>query len=228
MQVEVKWPVSVATNDDGSRLAVSGVAGVHDAAIRTPSGAVASSASVVSTWKTNFKAIGYWAAWVAFGAWAVRCDHYYLLNGWWMVLLFFWLTANGVIPAHLVHGRFRLLALGAATVAAAFLIYGTFEWFEEISSGWALGDKWLLVVSLPLRALVASMCTAIALVPQLRRAFGPHSVLLFVIAALPTGIGEYGLDFARWSHWHAQWLSNYIRIFIIIILPLVLAATAER
>lgn len=145
-----------------------------------------------------------------------------------MVLLFLWITANDVSPAHLVPGRLRWVSVGLATIGAAFLIYGTFEWLQEIWGAWSLGDRWLLVASLPLRALAASICTAIALVPQLRRAFGPHSALLCVIAALPTGISDYCLDFTKWLHWHAHWLSNYIRIFTIVILPLVLAATAER
>ncbi len=79
-----------------------------------------------------------------------------------MVLLFFWLTANSVGPAHMIAGRLRLLSIGTATVGAAFLIYGTFEWLQEILEGWSWGPpgQWLRIVAIPLQAIAGAVLTA--------------------------------------------------------------------
>ena len=214
--------MSVATDEDGSHLLIG------DASIRTPDFSPSRPFAASST--ITLKSIGYWAAWVGFSAWAMQCDHYHLMNGWWMVLLVFWLTANEVEPAHTVARRFKWLSMGAATVAAAFLIYGTFEWFEEILDGWSWGPpgQWLRVVSLPLRAIAASSMTAVVLVPQLRRHLGPHSAPLLLIAALPVGIADFGAGLRSVAHWKEHWKASCIELFIVIILPLILAAASER
>jgi len=221
--------VSVATHEDGSSLVIGGDA-VPAATIRRSSEVVGLSTPLESTWKINLKSLGYWAAWVIFGAVAFRCDHYYLLNGWWMVLLFFWFTANSVRPAHMVPGRLRLLSIGAATVGAAFLIYGTFEWLQEILEGWSWGPpgQWLRIVSIPLRAIAASITTAVVLIPQLRRHFGAYSPVLLMTASLPIGIADYGITLASATHWQAHLESSLIGIFLVIILPLILAAANDR
>ncbi len=214
--------MSLATPRDGSRLLIG------DASTRTP--ALGPSRPFVSTWNASLKSIGYWAACVAFCAWAAQCDHYYLMNGWWMVLLFFWLTASDASPAHLVAGRGRVLAVGGATVAAAFLIYGTFEWCGEILDGWSWGPpgQWLRLVTLPVRAIAGSFLTALVVVPLLRRHFGSYSAPLLVVAALPVGIADFGAGLLSATHWHEHWKASCIELFIVIILPLSLAAASER
>jgi hypothetical protein len=214
--------LSVATDPDGSALIIG------EATMGSP--ALEPSRSVVASWHVTLKSIGYWAAWIAFGAWALQCDHYYLMNGWWMVLLFFWLTANNVQPAHNAPRGFKWLSIGAATVAAAFLVYDTFEWLEKIVDGWSWGPpgQWLRLVAMLIRAIAASVLTGIVLVPQLRRHLGPYAVPLLLAAGLSVGIYDFGGALITAVHWREHWKASCIELFMVIILPLVLAAISER
>jgi hypothetical protein len=176
------------------------------------------------------KSIGYWAAWLCFGAWAIRCHHYYLMDGWWMVLMVFWFTASAGSADRNVPLPLRFLSLAVVTVAASFLIYGTFEWLQEIADGWSLGPPgtWQDVFAIPLRAIVAALCTGVLLVLPLRRNLRPYSAALLFIASLPVGFAEYGSDLTSIPHWRQHGLSSCIELFILIILPLILTAIDAR
>jgi hypothetical protein len=193
-------------------------------------GSVCPSTPLASRWKTDLRSVRYWSAWSAFAAWALRCDHYNLFNAWWMILLAFWLTANEVDPAHTVSRRLRSVSIGVATAGAAFLIYGTFEWLQLIADGrsWGPPGQWLWVVAIPLRAIAVSAVTAVVLVPQLRRHFGLYSVALLMIAALSVGIFDFGSVLITAVQWREQWEASCIELFIVLILPMTLAAASER
>jgi hypothetical protein len=215
--------VSVATRDDGGRLVLEETR-AHDVTL------LGAAQSIALNWKTSLKSIAYWAAWVCFEAWALRCQHVYLMNGWWMVLLVFWFTASVANPAHYYPGRLRFISLALVTIGAAFLIYGTFEWLQEIADGWSWGPpgQRFRLVAIPVRALVSAFLTAAILVPQLRRYMRPHSVVLLILAALPVGLAEYGSGIGSVVHWRQYWLGSCIELFIVIILPLVLVAVNDR
>jgi hypothetical protein len=222
--------VSVATDQDGSSLLLgTAFAGVNHTAVRQPP-VLCRSTPLPLSWWTDFRSVEYWVVWVAFGAWALQFNSFYLINGWWMILVAFWLTTNSVRPAHLIPGRLRLPAVAATTIVAAFLIYGTFEWLERILEGWSWGPpgQWLRIVALPLQAIAASVLTAIALVPQLRRHLGPHAVPLLILAALSVGIADFGVLLSSPTHWREHWKASCIELFAALILPLILAATSER
>jgi hypothetical protein len=222
--------VSVATDQDGSSLLLgTAFVGTSNAALRKPP-AIHRSTPLRLSWWTDVRSVEYWVVWAGFGAWATHCSSFYLMNGWWMILVAFWFTANSVRPAHLIPGRLRLPAVAATTLVAAFLIYGTFEWLDTILEGWSWGPpgQWLRIVALPLQAIAASSLTAIALIPQLRRHLGPYSVPLLLLAALAVGIADYGALLVSVTHWREHWKASCIELFAVIILPLILAATSER
>ena len=172
----------------------------------------------------------YWAAWVCLGAWGFRFNDYDIFHAWWMILAVFLITAPAVYPACLLTGRLRVSAVALSTVAAGMLIYGTYEWLAEMLGGWSFGEagSWMRVASLPLSALGCSALTAIVLVPTLGRTLGPFAVPLLLIAAVPTGLLDSGGWLLSADHWHHHLLENLILFFEAVILPLVVAATAQR
>ena len=117
----------------------------------------------------------YWSSWVLLGVGAaLQNDALNVFDAWWMVLGLFWVSANAVCPVYLLPNRVRLLGMAIAGLAVGMLIYGSFNWFIRILIGWNLSEArgWLRVAALPLRAVFASMLTAIVLTSQLRRAIG--------------------------------------------------------
>jgi hypothetical protein len=223
--------VSVAVDQNGSGLVSSiAVPEDRDLVIAATQDSVGASRALVTDWKSHLKLLAYWVAWVAFAAWAIERNHYYLMNGWWMVLLAFWFTCPSATRANCFQGKRQILLLALVTIAAAFLIYGTFEWLQEMADGWSWGPlgSWQRVVSIPLRTLVAAGLTAVLLVPLLRRPLNPYSAMLLIIAALTVGIAEYGSGLGSAVHWREHWLASCIELFSVIILPLVLAAVDGR
>ena len=176
-------------------------------------------------------AFAYWSGWVLLGVGAaLQNDALNVFDAWWMVLGLFWVSANVLCPVYRLPNLVRPFGMVIAGLAAAMLIYGTFNWFIQILSGWNLSESrgWLRVVALPLRALFASMLTAIVLTPQLRRATGRRVVPFLLIAALCIGLIQEGSDIVSVEHWRRHWLSGCIEVFETIILPLVMAAAAQR
>jgi hypothetical protein len=173
----------------------------------------------------------YWSSWVLLGVGAaLQNDALNVFDAWWMVLGLFWISANAVHPIYLLPNRIRPFGIAIAGIAAGMLIYGTFTWFIQILSGWSLSESrgWHRVVALPLRAVFASLLTAIVLTPQLRRATGHYVVPFLLIAGAGTGLVLYSSAIFSAENWRQHWLSGCIEVFETLILPLVMAAVAQR
>lgn len=173
----------------------------------------------------------YWSSWVLLGAGAVlQNDALNVFDAWWMVLGLFWISANAVCPVYILPNRVRPFGMAISGLAAAMLIYGTFTWFIQILSGWSLSESrgWLRIASFPLHAVFASVLTAVVLTSQVRRATGDYVVPFLLIAALCTGLIQEGSAIFSVEHWRQHWLSSCIGLFETLILPLVMAAVAQR
>jgi hypothetical protein len=147
-----------------------------------------------------------------------------------MVVVVFWFTSGAASPNDKGLHAFETLGVGIATIAAGLLIYETYQWLLGMLSGLSIleQDKKLHLLSFPLQSLCCSALTSIILVPQLRRALGQSAGALLFVAALPTGFAAYGLNLLNIDYWNSHWLASSIGLFETIILPLILAAIAQR
>ena len=106
---------------------------------------------------------------------------------------------------------FESLGAGIATIAAGLLIYETYQWLMGLFSELSVleQDKKLHLLSFPLRSFLSAVLTAVVLVPRLRRALGPSAATLLLIAAIPTGIADYGLSLLNIERWTSHWLAEF-------------------
>ena len=177
-----------------------------------------------------WQVLAHWLVWIAVGVCAVHFDSYYVFNGWWMAVVVFWIDTSTVRPILATDYRLRPVALLLATIAAGVLIYITFNWIASDLSDWRLGgtERWQKLLALPTQSLVASVLIALLLVPPLRHTLCGASVYLLFLAALATGLVNFGTSLISPEYWREHFTGGCIKWFDTLILPLIVTAYAQR
>lgn len=180
--------------------------------------------------RVSASVLTYWLLWLALAAVYGRLYNEDAVTGWWMVMGGLYLTVVTRPSIDDVAPGPRWICLPTVTIAVAWLLYGTLDWFLAMTHGLSFGEwgYWTRRVCGVTQIALAVALTALTVAVPLRRVLGAstHSVLL--ISGMAAGLAEVGHSIATLSEWRTHFFSNALRLFLLVSLPLFAATAAHR